>query len=189
MEQQLNETLRQQKLLKIQITEDKLRKFTTTYHSIKEHLIIKLTKDVSSFFIRLVLRIAIFAFIILTLASFLPEFTIELIGSNVVNSNDLYDLLYLGRIVFPFLALISIIITSLIKANRRRRTSLYAVSQLLTEIMDYLSESSEEEKRRYAHFVDNLADMEHEASKSNNERQHDVDLEAKPSSTSLHQNP
>lgn len=48
MEEKINEELRQYKLFKIQETESKLRRFKTVYENIKEHFVIKFSKNVSS---------------------------------------------------------------------------------------------------------------------------------------------
>lgn len=165
MEEKINEELRQYKLFKIQETESKLRKFKTVYEDIKEHFVIKFSKNASSNIFRIVLIIISTLFLILGLISFFPNQIIQFLESegevfsttekeDFILNFDVFKYTFLGlSIFFGF-------ISYLLKLNNQKRNTIHSLSKLLEEVMDFMENSSNDEKRKYEHFVDSLAERE-----------------------------
>ncbi len=64
------------------------------------------------------------------------------------------------QISVPGLAILFGSIGYLLKVNNKKRNSIYSLSELLEEVMDYMEKSSSEEKRKYEYFVDSLAEKQ-----------------------------
>lgn len=165
MEEKINEELRQYKLFKIQETESKLRRFKETYKKIKEHFVVKISKNATSNAFRIITTILCFLLIVIGLACFFPDQIIRLAeseGEIFTNSDktDLIEFFNFSKYIFLGLSILLGFISYLLKLNNRKRNSIYSLSKLLEEVMDYMENSSYDDKRKYEYFVDNLAEKE-----------------------------
>jgi len=66
---------------------------------------------------------------------------------------------YLGYVLIS-ISVIFGIISLLLKKNIRKRNTIYNLSRLIKEGIDYMNENVEEDKKKYAYFVDSIADIE-----------------------------
>ena len=165
MEEKINEELRQFKLFKIQETESKLRRFKEVYKEIKEHIVIKFSKNATSNIFRIITTIICLLLIIIGFICFFPDQIIEQMeaeGNYFSNSdkNNMIDELNFFKYFALSLSLLFGLISYLLKLNNRKRNSIYSLSKLLEEVMGYMESSSYDEKRKYEYFVDSLAEKE-----------------------------
>ncbi|MGB7786226.1 MAG: hypothetical protein WBL27_09010 [Salinimicrobium sp.] len=165
MEEKINEELRQYKLFKIQETESKLRRYHVVYDEIKESFVVKFSKNASSNILRILLITFSILFLILGLTCSFPDQVIEFLRSegevfstsekeDLISKLDFFKYMFFGfGILFGF-------ISYLLKLNNRKRNTIHSLSTLLEEVMNYMENSSNEEKRKYEYFVDSLAEKE-----------------------------
>jgi hypothetical protein len=161
MEKRINEELRQFKLFKIQETESKLRRFNQKYSEIKEHIVLKVSKNITSNLVRFVFRLLTLLFFLFAITLFFPEEIIEYIDpKNKKLSADekmLFNLLkYFSFCVASFFLFVGY----LLKLSVKKRSSIYSLSLLLEEVISYMETSSTEDKRKYEYFIDSLAEQE-----------------------------
>lgn len=168
---EINENIRQHRLYRIQTTEQKIRKFKGVYDEIKEHLVIKFTKNASLNVIRLVLGLITLLLIGVSILHFYPEKLISFMEANGEiltqnEKNEIYlDANFLGYMFFA-LALISFYIGYLLKKNIRSRNSIFKLNKLIKEVIEYMETSSYDEKRKYEFYVDNLQEIENQKRKT-----------------------
>jgi len=165
MDQKINEELRQYKLFKIQETESKLRRFRKTYSEIKQHIFIKFSKNITSN----ILQIPIILLFIICLTTgillLFPNSIIDIMKSNEMSLTqaDQEEFLITSRFLAYFLLGLSSLfafISYLLKLNNRKRNNIFNLSKLLEEVMTYMENSSNDEKRKYEYFVDSIAEKE-----------------------------
>lgn len=165
MEQKINEELRQYKLFKIQETESKLRKFTSVYEEIKQHFVVKFSKNASSNLVRIALGVLVLLFFVLGIACFFPDAIIDFVQTNNLpyTQSEIIQMrqeLNIFKYIFLGLAVFFWFIGVLLRKNNKKRNTIHSLSKLLEEVMDYMETSSAEEKRKYEYFVDSLAEKE-----------------------------
>lgn len=165
MEEKINEELRQYKLFKIQETESKLRKFKIVYNEIKEHFVVKFSKNASSNIFRIILLIISILFLIIGLVSFFPDQIIQFLESegemfSISEKEDFILSFSLLKYLFLGLSIFFGFINYLLKLNNRKRSTIHSLSSLLEEVIDYMENSSNDEKRKYEYFVDSIAEKE-----------------------------
>lgn len=168
---EINENIRQHRLYRIQTTEEKIRKFKKVYNEIKEHLVIKFTKNASLNVIRLVLGIVTLFFIGVAILYFFPDRLISFMEANgeFLNENEKMNFYieakFLGYMFLVFSA-ISFYIGFLLKKNIRSRNSIFKLNKLIKEVIDYMETASDDEKRKYEFYVDNLQEIENQKRKN-----------------------
>jgi len=165
MEKRINEELRQYKLFKIQETESKLRRFQQTHSEIKESYTIKVSKNVTSNILRIVLALLAVIILILSIICFFSGNLIDFLESKgefisiQEKENAIYEL-NIYKYFFISLTIILVFTGYLLRLNNRKRNSVYSLSILLEEVMEYMENSSNDDKRKYEYFVDSLAEQE-----------------------------
>ena len=125
MEEKINEELRQYKLFKIQETESKLRRFKVSYKEIKEHIVIKISKNATSNIFRIITTIFCILLVVIGLICFFPNQVIKLVeseGGKLTNSykTDLINFLNLSKYIFLGLSFLLGFISYLLKINNRK---------------------------------------------------------------------
>ena len=165
MEKIINEELRQFKLFKIQETESKLRRFQNTYSEIKEHLMVKISKNVTSNLFRVIFILLGVIALIITLICFFPEYLIEIFKSNgeyitMQQEREMIEECEIDKYIFLLFTFLLFFSSYLLKLNIKKRSSIYSLSKLLEEVMDYMENSAFEDKRKYEYFVDSIAEKE-----------------------------
>jgi hypothetical protein len=161
----IEEEIRQFKLYKIQLVEAKMREYGILFQEIKEHAAIKLTKNASSNFLRIILltvTIAVFS------AGFLllfPDKMIEIFeGKGIYFSTQMkLDFKeaapYLRYILFS-ISLLFGSISILLKKNIKKRNTIHDLSKLINEVINYMDDNVKEDKKKYEYFVDSAAEIE-----------------------------
>jgi len=168
---EINENIRQHRLYRIQTTDQKIRKFKSIHDEIKEHLVIKFTKNASLNVIRLVLGLITLIFIGVSILYFFPDKLITFMEANGEiltqdEKNEIYlDADFLGC-MFLILSFISIYIGYLLKKNIRSRNSIFKLNKLIKEVIEYMESTSYDEKRKYEFYVDNLQEIENQKRKN-----------------------
>lgn len=161
----INEEIRQHRLYRIQITEAKIKKFSKAHEEIKEHLVIKFTKNATLNLIRLFLWVLFSLFAALSILFFFPDKLIEFIGETDIflGSGGKEAYYFIAQILaygFMFFAFVAFYVNVLMKKNIRNRNKLYRMNELLVEMIKYMKEVSTDEKRKYEFYVDNLQEIE-----------------------------
>uniref|UniRef100_UPI003A924A73 hypothetical protein n=1 Tax=Bizionia sp. TaxID=1954480 RepID=UPI003A924A73 len=163
MDNKIDEELRHYKLFKIQEAESKIKRFNNKYEEIKEHIAIKISKNVTSNIFRAVISILSILFLILGIISFFPEKLIEFMEADGANFTFTAkaNLIDLARLLMYFFIAFFIILTFtsyLLRLNNRKRDNLYSLSKLLEEVIAYMENSRDDDKRKYEQFVDLMAE-------------------------------
>lgn len=165
MEKRINEELRQYKLFKIQETESKLRKFQQTHSEIKESNTVKVSKNVTSNLLRVILALLAIVILILSVICFFPENLIEFLESDgtYFSFQEKKEIIYeLNIYKYFFISISALLLFTgyILRLNNRKRNNVYSLSILLEEVMEYMENSSNDDKRKYEYFVDSLAEQE-----------------------------
>ncbi len=165
MYKDINEELKQYKLFKIKETETKLGRFKEVYIEIKEHIVIKFSKNATSNMVRIVLGTLSLLFFVLGLCCFFPNEIIDSIESNNVvfselNKKGITIFLSLSKFILLGLSILLAVLGYSLRLNNRKRNSIYSLSKLLEEVMGYMEVSANDEKRKYEYFIDSLAEKE-----------------------------
>ncbi|MCX2837563.1 hypothetical protein OQ279_05300 [Salinimicrobium sp. MT39] len=165
MDQQINEELRQYKLFKIQETEAKLRRFWQTYLEVKEGIFIKFSKNVTSNILQIPIILLFLICLVIGILLLFPDIIIDLVTSNEIDlsRSDKEEFLLISEFTAYLLLGLSGLfgfISYLLKLNNRKRNNIYNLSKLLEEVMLYMEDSSNDEKRKYEYFVDSIAEKE-----------------------------
>lgn len=161
----MEEEIRQHKLYKIQITEAKIREYEHTFNTIKENNVIKFTKNASSSVLRIIFFVVAVGLFIIGIFFLFPEQMIKILEKNeayfsVQEKRDfILTAPYLGYI-FISISILFGFISSLLKKNIRKRNSIYDLSKLIKEVIDYMHENVKEDKKKYEYYVDSIADIE-----------------------------
>jgi len=160
----IEEEIRLYKLEKIQYVEDKIQEYNDVYHLIKENGLIKFTKNSTSNILRFILFLVTISLLIIGLFFVFPNQIISLIESNndVINSTEKEDL----KMILPFLGYILIglslilgFVSLLLKKNSVKRSVIYELSYLLDEVIGDMTKNLEDDKVKYAYFVDSIVDI------------------------------
>lgn len=114
---------------------------------------------------RIILIIISILFLIIGLICFFPEQVIRFLESegevfSISEKEDFILVFKALKYVFLGLYLLFGFISYLLKLNNKKRNTIHSLSRLLEEVMDYMENSSKEEKRKYEYFVDSLAEKE-----------------------------
>ncbi|WP_272149757.1 hypothetical protein [Tenacibaculum aiptasiae] len=161
----IDEELRQYKLFKIQETESKLRRFKKVYLEIKEHLLIKLTKNASSNLIGYAVYIISFLLLIVGIIFFFPNDVLNFLEStgeplSSIEKKEFTEFFNFLKYFFITASLLFGFISYLLKLNNEKRSNIYNLYKLLEEVMDYMENSAKEDKKKYEYFVDSIAEKE-----------------------------
>lgn len=174
MHTKIDEELRQYKLYKIQETESKLRRFKKVYKKIKEHVFIKLSKNISSNIIKFSVYIIGISFLLIGLVSFFPYEILTFLESNgnLFSSEEkeaFTNLINISKYFFLSLSILFSFVGYLLKLNNQKRSYIYDLSILLEEVMDYMENSVTEDKKKYEYFVDSIAEKDKIIRKAQNQ--------------------
>ncbi|MCL3779252.1 hypothetical protein EMN47_02520 [Prolixibacteraceae bacterium JC049] len=160
----IEEEIRQKKLYKIQVAEAQVRKYENLFHTISEKKLIKLSKNVSSNILRTIILITSILLFILSIFLFFSEFTITLLEKygnefSLIEESNFIQFAPKGAILIFIISILLYLISFLLKKNTTKRNSLFELSNLITEVIDYMSKNIKEDKIRYEHFVDSSAEI------------------------------
>ncbi|MDB0616091.1 hypothetical protein PL372_11160 [Tenacibaculum dicentrarchi] len=143
----IDEELRQYKLFKIQETISKLKRFEKKHNQIKQRLVIKVSKNVTSNIIRLLLIIISILFLTTGIILLFRE---KIIENQNINFNLEGKIVILSFAISLILLSILFITTSyLLRLNNRKRNNIYSLAELLEEVMIYMKKSRDEDKIKY----------------------------------------
>lgn len=161
----IEEEIRQFKLYKIQVVEAQMRKYRELYEEIKEGIVIKFTKNASSNLLRLLLGILSLGFGILGVLLFFPEiisrlFILESQGGSFFNITFFETAGHYIGFFMLFVSLIILALALLLKKNIRKRNKIYELSNLVTEVIDYMDKNVKDDKMKYEYFVDSAAEFD-----------------------------
>jgi hypothetical protein len=160
----IQEEIRQFKLYKIQTTEAKLRNYQEAFNTIKQNIVIKFTKNVSSNILIIIFTIICILLFLISLYFLFPTYLIQLMQENdvyYVKKNELIQVIQIIGITLIAFAILFAIIASLLKKNIRKRNVIYQLSQLIGEVIQDTHENVKEDKKKYEYFVDSIAETEH----------------------------
>ncbi len=165
MEKRINEELRQYKLFRIQEVESKLRRFKITYVEIKEHVAVRLSKNITSNIVRVILSLLAILFLSIGIMCFFPEKLIVLLkpGGLYLSVTEQKETILMSdfcKYLFISISFLLFFTSYLLRANIQKRNNVYSLSVLLKEVMDYMESSANGDKRKYEYFVDSLAEQE-----------------------------
>ncbi len=161
----IEEEIRQFKLYKIQTVEAKIREYDNIFNTIKENNVIKFTKNASSNILRIIFFFVTLAMFLAGIFFMFPEHIIKIMegSGEYFSEREKRDFIlttpYLGYVLISVSILFGFI-TSLLKKNIRKRNTIYNLSKLLNEVIDYMSENVKEDKKKYEYFVDSNADID-----------------------------
>lgn len=168
----IEEEIRQYKLFKIQTVKAKIREYENIFNKIKENIVIKFTKNATSNLIIILFLLIVIVFLISGIFFMFPEQVIKAMErkGEVLLEQDKNGIMlvlpYLGYLLIS-ISVIFGIISLLLKKNIRKRNTIYNLSKLIKEVIDYMSENVEEDKKKYAYFVDSIADIENRKKNNN----------------------
>ena len=168
----IEEEIRQYKLYKIQIIESKIREYEDIFNTIKENVALKFTKNASSNIFRfLLIPITVILFLAGIYLLF-PELVISLMERYGIEFSGVEKREYILKL--PFIGYISLLMSiflgitaSLLKKNIRKRNTIYNLSKLLKDVIDYMNEDVNENKKKYEYFVDSMAEIENKKNAEN----------------------
>lgn len=160
--------IKELKLYKIQILEDKAGEFGQKYRLIKKNAMIRVSSNLFSNAMRFILSIFCFGFILFTLMSFFPHETILImekyqLNISQTNNQELIQYADLSKYISLFMAFLFYRMGRLIKKNIQLKNTMSKLSELVDEMIDCLDTETAEEKRRY----ENLKVCAHDLSYSN----------------------
>ncbi len=164
--QKTEELLRQKKLYKIQVVEAKIREYRKVFSDIKEHGIIKFSKNTTLHILKLSVDVFIGLLILTGVFCLFPLEISVFINPNTALSleNDpelISALSYMGYALF-ILSIPFMIISYLLKKNIQKRNTIYRLSKLVNEVIDYMEEDTKSEKQKYEYFIDTMAELKQE---------------------------
>ena len=168
----IEEEIRQYKLYKIQAVEAKIREYENTFNIIKENIVLKFTKNASANILRIILLFITIILLLVGILFLFPEQIIKIIEGNgeFISAQEKNDFIsetpYIGYVLIT-LSLFFSLISLLLKKNIRKRNTIYNLSELLNEVIDYMDENVKEDKKKYEYFVDSNADMENRRNQNN----------------------
>lgn len=168
----IQEEIRQYKLYKIQTIESTIREYENTFNFIKENIVIKFTKNASSNILRIIFFLVTLVLFLIGVSFLFPGYLIQLMneseGNFIETEKNEFSLIapYFGYVLISISILFGFI-SSLLKKNIRKRNTIYNLSQLVKEVIDYMDENVKEDKKKYEYFVDSSAEIEHR--RKNNE--------------------
>ncbi len=170
----VDEALRQYKLFKIQETESKLRRFKKVYYEIKEHSLIKFTKNASSNLISYFIFIISLSLLILGIMFFFPNDVLNFMEStgeslSLTEKKEFTEFFNFLKYFFICTSLLFGFMGYLLKLNNKKRNNIYNLSKLLEEVMGYMENSAREDKKKYEYFVDSIAEKEKIMRKTQNQ--------------------
>lgn len=163
MENRVDEEIRQYKLFKIQEAEVKLKRYKKKYEDIKEHVVIKFSKNLTSNILKIVIILLSVFFFSLSVLCFFPNAFMGLseIIVDSITSFEKYKFMKYANIfkyVFIVISLFLYFISYLLKVNNRKRNSIYSLAILLEEVMDFVENTRDDDKRKYEQFVELIAE-------------------------------
>ena len=141
---QIDEKLKQQKKERIHEIGVKVNSYKKTYAGIREHVVIKYTKNTFYRFMSLIFAVA---GIIILLVGIVKKSNLEDSFSEI-EGNDLY---------FYFVVLLSIgcfFLSYYLHYSVKKRNTVYLLSTLLSEVISYMENDVKREKERYEHLFD-----------------------------------
>lgn len=162
--QQIEQEIRKYKLSKIEKTENRIAEYSEVYDLIKENSLVKITKNSTSHVLRFILFLIATILLVLGIFCLFPEQIIDLIedGGEKLSSSEKkeFNLIYpiFGYILIG-LSLILGFVSVLLKKNITKRNVIFELSNLVDEVISYMSENVEEEKKKYEYFVDSIVDI------------------------------
>ena len=169
----IEEEIRQFKLHKIQIVESKIREYENTFIAIKENVVIKFSKNISSNILRVIFTLITITLLLFGIGLLFPEQLIKLLEENGDMFNDsekrelIIGLPFLGYFIISISILFGFV-SSLLKKNINKRNTIYKLSKLLNEVINYMDENLKEDKKKYEYYVDSIAEIEDKKKESNN---------------------
>lgn len=159
----IEEEIRQYKLYKIQIIENKIKEYDHVFNTIKENILSRYTKNLTSILLILFFWI-MSGLLLLTGVSFLfPEQIAKLImDSGSVYPADVKELI----VVLPFFGYSSLLLSFLfggmawlLRKNMLKKNTIFKLSKLVKDVIGYMDVNLEEDKKKYEYFVDSMADV------------------------------
>lgn len=163
MENRVDEEIRQYKLFKIQEAEVKLKKYKKKYEAIKEHVVIKFSKNLTSNILKIVIILLSVFFFSFSVLCFFPNAFISIIEINAksftsLEKSEFIEVANIFKYVFIVISLFLYLISYLLKVNNRKRNSIYSLAILLEEVMDFVENTRDDDKRKYEQFVELIAE-------------------------------
>ena len=161
----IEEEIRQHKLYKIQIVEAKIREYENTFIEIKENVVLKFTKNASSNILRIIFFLLTVSLFLIGIVFLFPEQLISFFENNgeyysLEDKKNLVLILpYMGYVLIS-LSILLRFISSLLKKNIKKRNTIYKMSKLISEVIDYMDNNVKEDKMKYEYFVDSAAEIE-----------------------------
>jgi len=161
----IEEEIRQYKLYKIQIDENRIREYSEVFDVINESVVMKFSKNASSNILRVVLFIITVVLLLFGIGLLFPEQILNVLekSGEVLSESDKSEFINELRFFGYTLILLSTffgVMSILLKKNIRKRNTIFELSKLLKEVIEYMNENVSEDKRKYEYFVDGLADIE-----------------------------
>lgn len=157
----ITEEIRNYKLYKIQITDQKIREFENTFKKIEEKSIFKSIKDFSLNSFKIILLLLSILTVSFSIIFFFPELIISIIEKSTKSSlsQDNKTILLLNHNIFSYIffstSIILFILTYTVNKNIKNRNYTFKLHQLTNDIINHLKDISKDEKTKYEAYVEN----------------------------------
>ena len=161
----IEKEIRQYKLNKIQSIESRVKEYEDVYASIRENIVLKFTKNVTSNVIRGVSLFIALLLISIGIWLIFPESFIRFLEKNgeafsELERNDfILTAPYTGGFLM-FIAVLFYTISILLRKNIQKRNTIFKLSSLVKEVIGTMDENVKEDKIKYEYFVDSMSDIE-----------------------------
>lgn len=158
----IKEEIRNYKLYKIQITDQKIREFENTFKKIEEKSIFRSIKDFSLNSFRIILLLLSILTVSFSLIFFFPELIVTIIEKSTKSSltQDSKTILLLNHNVFSYIffstSMVLFILTYTVNKNIKNRNYTFKLHQLTSDIISHLKDISKDEKTKYEAYVENI---------------------------------
>lgn len=158
----IKEEIRNYKLYKIQITDQKIREFENTFKKIEEKSIFRSIKDFSLNSFRIILLLLSILTVSFSLIFFFPELIVTIIEKSTKSSltQDSKTILLLNHNVFSYIffstSMVLFILTYTVNKNIKNRNYTFKLHQLTSDIINHLKDISKDEKTKYEAYVENI---------------------------------
>lgn len=162
--------IKELKLYKIQIFEEKTSEYRQKYRSIRKNALIRVSSNAFSNTMRLILGIICFGFILVSLMSFFPQESILIIRKYQLNftqisNEELIQYADFSKFISLFIAFFFYRMGRLIKKNIQIKNTIGELSELVNEVMDCMDTETAEEKRSYETMMEYTHDLKYSIKK------------------------
>jgi|GEM_PF-1717035 len=177
MYEETDEEVRRSKISKIQTLEGKVQEYREVYETIRQNVVLKVTKNFTSNTFLVLIGLLTLLTLLLAVMFFFPVEIMQAMKEEGIylssnNRNLIMESFMVHKFVFIAIAFLFLTLGVLLRKNVKKRNTIYSLSKLVEEVIGYMENASEDEKRKYEYFVDNIE--EHASKESTNIEQQPI---------------